>query len=244
MPLPGWTATSSLTGHTARPRRPRRARRRARTQRRVHRELTASLDNTADRAHVGTAGVHECILQARREAGAQECREGPDSPPCSRRRPHLQRHRGTGRQGGRGRGAASHCRSHGPERREFDFAASMRSLPASAHYGLLCSVGRQDHLDPLPRPPVHQEHYGRHQGPRHRRLGCAASRQSAHSARADPVPPRLAGKNRRLTFIEVPNDLGAMIDTAKVADLVLLMIDGSFGLEMVRSPRPAPLFLR
>ncbi|GAA5897424.1 hypothetical protein JCM8208_003268 [Rhodotorula glutinis] len=42
----------------------------------------------------------------------------------------------------------------------------------------------------------------------------------------------VSGKTRRLTFIEVPNDLSAMIDTAKVADLVLLMIDGSFGLEM------------
>ncbi|BGP44943.1 Glycoside hydrolase 2 (Mannanase, beta-galactosidase) [Rhodotorula kratochvilovae] len=42
----------------------------------------------------------------------------------------------------------------------------------------------------------------------------------------------VSGKNRRLTFIEVPNDLSAMIDAAKVADLVLLMIDGSFGLEM------------
>ncbi|KWU45367.1 GTP binding protein [Rhodotorula sp. JG-1b] len=42
----------------------------------------------------------------------------------------------------------------------------------------------------------------------------------------------VSGKSRRLTFIEVPNDLGSMIDTAKVADLVLLMIDGSFGFEM------------
>ncbi|KAK4058061.1 Glycoside hydrolase 2 (Mannanase, beta-galactosidase) [Microbotryomycetes sp. JL221] len=42
----------------------------------------------------------------------------------------------------------------------------------------------------------------------------------------------VSGKNRRLTFIEVPNDLGAMIDVAKIADLVLLMIDGSFGFEM------------
>ncbi|GAA5902213.1 hypothetical protein JCM6882_006730, partial [Rhodosporidiobolus microsporus] len=42
----------------------------------------------------------------------------------------------------------------------------------------------------------------------------------------------VSGKNRRLTFIEVPNDLGAMIDIAKVADLVLVMIDGSFGFEM------------
>ncbi|KAM0793215.1 hypothetical protein ACM66B_000683 [Microbotryomycetes sp. NB124-2] len=42
----------------------------------------------------------------------------------------------------------------------------------------------------------------------------------------------VSGKTRRLTFIEVPNDLGAMVDAAKVADLVLLMIDGSFGFEM------------
>lgn len=37
-------------------------------------------------------------------------------------------------------------------------------------------------------------------------------------------------------MIEVPNDLGAMVDAAKVADLVLLMIDGSFGFEMVSFP--------
>jgi ribosome biogenesis protein BMS1 len=42
----------------------------------------------------------------------------------------------------------------------------------------------------------------------------------------------VAGKNRRITFYECPNDLNAMIDTAKVADLVLLMIDASFGFEM------------
>ncbi|ORY85315.1 hypothetical protein BCR35DRAFT_302769 [Leucosporidium creatinivorum] len=42
----------------------------------------------------------------------------------------------------------------------------------------------------------------------------------------------VTGKNRRLTIIECPNDLGSMIDVAKVADLVLLMIDGSFGFEM------------
>ncbi|KAG0147162.1 hypothetical protein CROQUDRAFT_43286 [Cronartium quercuum f. sp. fusiforme G11] len=42
----------------------------------------------------------------------------------------------------------------------------------------------------------------------------------------------VAGKLRRLTFIECPNDLGAMVDLAKVADLVLLVIDGSFGFEM------------
>ncbi|KAH8925719.1 DUF663-domain-containing protein [Atractiella rhizophila] len=42
----------------------------------------------------------------------------------------------------------------------------------------------------------------------------------------------VSGKTRRLTFMECPNDLGAMVDVSKVADLVLLVIDGSFGLEM------------
>lgn len=41
------------------------------------------------------------------------------------------------------------------------------------------------------------------------------------------------GKKRRLTFIECNNDINSMIDVAKVVDLVLLMIDASFGFEMV-----------
>lgn len=42
----------------------------------------------------------------------------------------------------------------------------------------------------------------------------------------------VSGKTRRLTFVEVGNDLNSMIDVGKIADLVLLMIDGSFGFEM------------
>jgi ribosome biogenesis protein BMS1 len=42
----------------------------------------------------------------------------------------------------------------------------------------------------------------------------------------------VSGKQRRLTFYECPNDLNSMIDIAKVADLVLLLIDASFGFEM------------
>lgn len=42
----------------------------------------------------------------------------------------------------------------------------------------------------------------------------------------------VAGKKRRLTFIECYSDLNSMIDIGKVADLVLLMLDGSFGFEM------------
>ncbi|KAL7747522.1 Glycoside hydrolase 2 (Mannanase, beta-galactosidase) [Sorochytrium milnesiophthora] len=42
----------------------------------------------------------------------------------------------------------------------------------------------------------------------------------------------VSGRKRRLTFIECTNDLNAMIDVAKVADLVLLLIDASFGFEM------------
>ncbi|KAI0345907.1 DUF663-domain-containing protein [Trametopsis cervina] len=42
----------------------------------------------------------------------------------------------------------------------------------------------------------------------------------------------VSGKKKRITFIECNNDVNSMIDIAKVADLVLLMIDGSYGFEM------------
>ncbi|KAF8336781.1 hypothetical protein F5887DRAFT_1245706 [Amanita rubescens] len=42
----------------------------------------------------------------------------------------------------------------------------------------------------------------------------------------------VSGKKRRITFIECNNDINSMIDVGKIADLVLLMIDGSFGFEM------------
>lgn len=42
----------------------------------------------------------------------------------------------------------------------------------------------------------------------------------------------VSGKKRRLTFIECSNDLNSMIDIGKIADLVLLLIDGHFGFEM------------
>jgi hypothetical protein len=43
------------------------------------------------------------------------------------------------------------------------------------------------------------------------------------------------GKKRRLTFFECNNDLNSLSDVAKVCDLVLLLIDASFGFEMVCS---------
>jgi ribosome biogenesis protein BMS1 len=41
-----------------------------------------------------------------------------------------------------------------------------------------------------------------------------------------------AGKKRRITLMECNNDINSMIDIAKVADLVLLLVDASFGFEM------------
>ena len=35
-----------------------------------------------------------------------------------------------------------------------------------------------------------------------------------------------------MTFIECPNDINAMLDLSKIADLVLLVIDASLGFEM------------
>ena len=50
----------------------------------------------------------------------------------------------------------------------------------------------------------------------------------------DPKGPItvVTGKKRRITLIECPNHLSAMIDVAKVCDLVLLLVDASFGFEM------------
>ncbi|KAF2401948.1 DUF663-domain-containing protein [Trichodelitschia bisporula] len=43
----------------------------------------------------------------------------------------------------------------------------------------------------------------------------------------------VTSKRRRLTFIECPSDsLASMVDTAKVVDILLLMIDGNYGFEM------------
>ncbi|XP_042035719.1 ribosome biogenesis protein bms1-like [Salvia splendens] len=42
----------------------------------------------------------------------------------------------------------------------------------------------------------------------------------------------VSGKQRRLQFVECPNDINGMIDCAKFADLALLLIDGSYGFEM------------
>ncbi|KAM7222676.1 ribosome biogenesis protein [Rhypophila decipiens] len=59
-------------------------------------------------------------------------------------------------------------------------------------------------------------------------------RRYAKETISDPVGPItiVTSKKQRLTFVECPNELEAMVDIAKVADIVLLMIDGNFGFEM------------
>ncbi|GKV36233.1 hypothetical protein SLEP1_g44383 [Rubroshorea leprosula] len=42
----------------------------------------------------------------------------------------------------------------------------------------------------------------------------------------------VSGKQRRIQFVECPNDINGMVDAAKFADLALLLIDGSYGFEM------------
>ncbi|XP_053684524.1 ribosome biogenesis protein BMS1 homolog [Sabethes cyaneus] len=42
----------------------------------------------------------------------------------------------------------------------------------------------------------------------------------------------ITSKKRRITLVECNNDINSMIDIAKCADLVLLMVDASFGFEM------------
>ncbi|CRK44838.1 hypothetical protein BN1723_016404 [Verticillium longisporum] len=59
-------------------------------------------------------------------------------------------------------------------------------------------------------------------------------RRYAKESISDPQGPVtvVTSKKQRLTFVECPNELEAMVDMAKVADVVLLMIDGNFGFEM------------
>lgn len=42
----------------------------------------------------------------------------------------------------------------------------------------------------------------------------------------------VSGKTRRLQFVECGPELAHMVDAAKFADLVLLLVDGNFGFEM------------
>ncbi|KFD65693.1 hypothetical protein M514_09629 [Trichuris suis] len=42
----------------------------------------------------------------------------------------------------------------------------------------------------------------------------------------------VTGKHQRITLLECGNDINIMIDVAKIADLVLLLVDASFGFEM------------
>ncbi|KAI1172733.1 GTP binding protein Bms1 [Nemania sp. FL0916] len=51
---------------------------------------------------------------------------------------------------------------------------------------------------------------------------------------SDPTGPVtvVTSRKQRLTFVECPADLTSMVDLAKIADVVLLLIDGNFGFEM------------
>ncbi|KNC86865.1 hypothetical protein SARC_01011 [Sphaeroforma arctica JP610] len=57
------------------------------------------------------------------------------------------------------------------------------------------------------------------------------TRQNINGEIKGPVT-LISGKKRRLTFMECANDINSMVDIAKVADLVLLLIDASYGFEM------------
>ncbi|KAI3886656.1 hypothetical protein MKX03_034750, partial [Papaver bracteatum] len=46
-----------------------------------------------------------------------------------------------------------------------------------------------------------------------------------------PITIRTGQKRRRLQFVECPDDINSMIDAAKFADIVLLMVDASYGFE-------------
>jgi len=63
--------------------------------------------------------------------------------------------------------------------------------------------------------------------------GYQAEEPLSDNATLSLFPLLIVGKQRRLQFVECANDINAMIDAAKFADLVLLLTDGSYGFEMV-----------
>ncbi|CAJ1410550.1 unnamed protein product [Effrenium voratum] len=42
----------------------------------------------------------------------------------------------------------------------------------------------------------------------------------------------VSGRHRRITIVECPQEMSAMLDLAKIADLVLLLVDASYGFEL------------
>lgn len=64
-------------------------------------------------------------------------------------------------------------------------------------------------------------------------IQCLIKSYTKHPLTSITGPVTLvSGKRRRITFVECNNDINSMIDIAKVADLVLLLTDASFGFEM------------
>ncbi|PIK42638.1 putative ribosome biogenesis protein BMS1-like [Apostichopus japonicus] len=90
--------------------------------------------------------------------------------------------------------------------------------------------GRQDTLEP---PPIVVAVVGPPKVGKTTLVKCLVKNFTQQNLTAINGPVTLvSGKKRRLTVIECNNDMSSMIDVAKVADLVLLMVDASFGFEM------------
>ncbi|KAF4691800.1 Glycoside hydrolase 2 (Mannanase, beta-galactosidase) [Perkinsus olseni] len=114
---------------------------------------------------------------------------------------------------------------HNPK--AFTFSGGIHSVQRRVQRGLDVKAKREkiEKMDKRPEGVEAPPYVVVVQGP----PGCG--KDDAHS-KSGPITV-VSGRNRRLTFIECPaNDMRAMIDLAKVADLVLLMVDAARGFEM------------
>ncbi|MCP9264816.1 Ribosome biogenesis protein bms1 [Dirofilaria immitis] len=120
-------------------------------------------------------------------------------------------------------------KGNGVNAKAFTFQSAVKASRAIRRYSFRYIVDRA----PVEPPPIIVAIVGPSKVGKSTLLRCLVKHYVRHALSEIRGPVTIVtGKIRRVTFVEVNNDLNSMIDIAKIADLVLLMIDASYGFEM------------
>lgn len=129
-------------------------------------------------------------------------------------------------------GVNSAARAQKAQRRNLDVDLKRQHLPVTSHVGTSQNVSGAVQQD---LPPFLIAVIGPANTGKSTLIASLVKHYTNHSIPlaqlAGPITV-LTGPQRRITIIECPPSLHAMIDLCKIADLVLLTVDASFGFEM------------